>query len=68
MTTEVNNAIIELQNSKVTILQKEYIVEFYLSADQKFLHILLGLGGPCSEFFCPWCECTKKDRGNLLKK
>jgi len=31
------------------------------------LHILLGLGGPCSEFFCPWCECTKKDRGNLLK-
>jgi len=67
MTTEVNNAIIELQNSKVTILQKEYIVEFYLSADQKFLHILLGLGGPCSEFFCPWCECTKKDRGNLLK-
>lgn len=36
--------------------------ELFLSADQKFLCAVLGLGGPSKTFFCPWCEATKKER------
>lgn len=42
-----------------------YIVDLYLSADQKFLHIVLGLKGCTSKYWCPWCEATKDEKANL---
>src|SRR4051812_28859694 len=34
--------------------------EFYFSSDWKFLAICLGLNAANSEYFCPWCFCSKK--------
>jgi hypothetical protein len=39
-------------------------VEFYISADQKFLAVILGLKGPTNACFCPWCVITKEKSQN----
>jgi hypothetical protein len=41
--------------------------ELYFSADWKFMAICLGLNGPTSKFFCPWCLCSKNQHGDLSK-
>ena len=37
----------------------------YFSSDWKFLCICLGFNGANSKYFCPWCETSKDERGNL---
>ena len=39
--------------------------ELYFNADWKFLAMCLGLNGPTSKYFCPWCLCSKDQHGNL---
>ena len=39
-------------------------VEFYISADQKFLAVILGLKGPTNICFCPWCVIIKDKSQN----
>ena len=41
--------------------------ELYFSSDWKFLAICLGLNGPTSKYFCPWCSCSKYQHGDLSK-
>ncbi|RHZ71616.1 hypothetical protein Glove_256g128 [Diversispora epigaea] len=41
--------------------------ELYFSSDWKFLAICLGLNGPTSKYFCPWCLCSKNQIGDLSK-
>lgn len=56
-----------LDNNSVQLNNKDIIVDLYLVADQKFLMLLLGLGGPKFTFFCSWCECSVEDKGNFHK-
>lgn len=42
-----------------------YKLDLYLCADQKFLHVILGLRGACSKFWCIWCEIDKKSKFNI---
>jgi hypothetical protein len=37
----------------------------YFSSDWKFLAINLGMNSANSRFFCPWCEVSKEQIGNL---
>lgn len=41
--------------------------ELYFSSDWKFLAICLGLNGPTSNYFCPWCSCSKHQHNDLSK-
>jgi hypothetical protein len=41
--------------------------ELYFSSDWKFLAICLGLNGPTSKIFCPWCLCSKDQHNDLSK-
>ena len=41
--------------------------ELYFSSDWKFLAICLGLNGPTSKYFCPWCLCSREQHGDLNK-
>ncbi|CAG8503837.1 608_t:CDS:2 [Scutellospora calospora] len=42
-------------------------VKFHFSSDWKFMAIILGFNTLNSNYFCPWCLCTKKDIGNKDK-
>ncbi len=43
-------------------------VDLFACADQKFLCALLGLRGPTTTYFCPWCEIERKKKHDLLSK
>ncbi len=47
---------------------KHWNVELYFSSDWKFLAISLGFNAANSNFFCPWCSCSRKDLGNKEKQ
>src|SRR2546421_10378677 len=38
-------------------------VELFFSSDWKFLAICLGMNAANSNYFCPWCLCSKNDQG-----
>jgi hypothetical protein len=48
------------------IYDQLYIVDIYLSADQKFLHVIFGLRGACSKYWCVWCVIDKSHKCSLL--
>lgn len=50
---------VKLKKADETI---EFGVDLFVSADQKFLCAILGLGGPSKAFFCPWCEAHRSER------
>lgn len=56
-----------IDNNTIVVDKKDIILDLYLVADQKFLMLLLGLGGPKMKYFCSWCECTIDDKGNFHK-
>lgn len=56
---EILSTGVDLRNGHESI---HLDAELLLSADQKFLCAVLGLGGPSKNYFCPWCEATKKER------
>jgi hypothetical protein len=40
-------------------------VEFFISADWKFLQLVRGIKAPTSEYFCLYCDCPKSQRANM---
>ncbi|RHZ85686.1 hypothetical protein Glove_62g41 [Diversispora epigaea] len=44
---------------------REWKIELYFSSDWKFLAICLGLNAANSKYFCPWCEISKEQQGDL---
>ncbi|CAH1771169.1 11965_t:CDS:2, partial [Entrophospora sp. SA101] len=40
-------------------------VEFFISADWKFLQLVHGIKAPTSEYFCLYCDCSKFQRANM---
>ncbi|RHZ80139.1 hypothetical protein Glove_139g11 [Diversispora epigaea] len=42
-------------------------VEFWFTADWKYMALILGINGPTSNYFCLWCECHKNERWNIDK-
>ncbi|PKC57799.1 hypothetical protein RhiirA1_497283 [Rhizophagus irregularis] len=66
----LNPFLNELRSLKENGLEAAGILwnfELYFSSDWKFLAICLGLNGPTSNFFCPWCSCSKHQHGDLSK-
>ncbi|RHZ67232.1 hypothetical protein Glove_302g9 [Diversispora epigaea] len=61
--------IIELRTLKEKGLKdhqgREWKIELYFSSDWKFLAICLGLNAANSKYFCPWCEISKGQQGDL---
>lgn len=56
----------QMQNCKeINIGNMNLITEYFVTSDQKFLALILGLSGATTKFFCPWCECPKEFRGAL---
>lgn len=56
----------ELTLNGLVLEGKHYTIDLYLSADQKFLHVILGLKGAAAKFLCIWCTITKTDRGSVV--
>lgn len=50
---------------KWNISGKDLNVDYFVSADMKFIQLLLGLGGSTGEYACPWCKVDKKGRSDL---
>ncbi|RHZ86753.1 hypothetical protein Glove_46g53 [Diversispora epigaea] len=42
-------------------------VEFWFTADWKYMALILGINGPTSNYFCLWCECHKNERWDMNK-
>jgi hypothetical protein len=66
----LNPFLSELQSLKEDGLEVAGVLwnfELYFSADWKFLAICLGLNGPTSKYFCPWCLCSRDQHGDLSK-
>ncbi|RHZ81840.1 hypothetical protein Glove_117g379 [Diversispora epigaea] len=40
-------------------------VEFWFTADWKYMALILGINGPTSNYFCLWCECHKNERWDM---
>jgi hypothetical protein len=54
----------ELSNAGMVINNVFWNFELFFSSDWKFLSICLGFNAANSNYFCPWCEITKNQRGN----
>lgn len=59
MATDIETNLFELQQTKIDLDNMKVPVIYYFSADQKFLSYILGLKGPKSVHFCPFCNITK---------
>ena len=59
---QINNI---LSKKKWIVSGKEIEVDYFVSADMKFIQILLGLGSSTGEYACPWCKVKKTDRSNM---
>ncbi|GBC38066.2 hypothetical protein GLOIN_2v1488672 [Rhizophagus irregularis DAOM 181602=DAOM 197198] len=67
LTVAVNALIQELQelsNNGMIINNILWNFELFFSSDWKFLATCLGFNAANSNYFCPWCEITKNQRGN----
>jgi hypothetical protein len=66
MCSESQRKLLEMKTAGVKLLgsEQQFRLEFFLSADQKFLAIILGLKGPTNTCFCPWCTITKQQSQN----
>ncbi|CAG8693941.1 4892_t:CDS:2, partial [Scutellospora calospora] len=54
--------LIQLKNYGINDTSgKHWNIKLYFSADWKFLAISLGFNAANSNFFCPWCDCSRKD-------
>lgn len=51
----------------VTIDDVEYEIEWFLTADMKFLAILAGIEAANARFSCVWCKCASEDRHDTMK-
>ncbi|CAJ0823524.1 11625_t:CDS:2 [Entrophospora sp. SA101] len=40
-------------------------VEFFMSADWKFMQLVHGIKAPTAEYFCLYCNCSKSQRANM---
>ncbi|CAJ0845474.1 536_t:CDS:2 [Entrophospora sp. SA101] len=40
-------------------------VEFFMSADWKFMQLVRGIKAPTAEYFCLYCNCSKSQRANM---
>ncbi|RHZ87829.1 hypothetical protein Glove_30g8 [Diversispora epigaea] len=40
-------------------------IEFFFSADWKFMYIIMGLNAPNSKYFCLYCDCELNNRWNM---
>ncbi|CAG2246451.1 unnamed protein product [Mytilus edulis] len=47
--------------------RKTLNVEYFVSADMKFIQLLLGLCGATGEYACPWCKVNKEGRSDLTR-
>ncbi|POG57688.1 hypothetical protein GLOIN_2v1791450 [Rhizophagus irregularis DAOM 181602=DAOM 197198] len=54
----------ELSNNGMIINNIFWNFELFFSSDWKFLATCLGFNAANSNYFCPWCEITKNQRGN----
>lgn len=61
------NELRSLKENGLEVAETLWNFELYFSADWKFLAICLGINGPTSKFFCPWCSCSKDQHGDLNK-
>ena len=52
----------------VTIDDVEYGIEWFLTADMKFLAIIAGIEAANARFSCIWCKCVSEDRHDTAKK
>ncbi|RIB29089.1 hypothetical protein C2G38_2156340 [Gigaspora rosea] len=64
----IDSLIVELNNLMTNRLVDsngiKWSIELCFSSNWKFMAIILGINAPNSNYFCPWCLCTKKDIGN----
>ncbi|RHZ88040.1 hypothetical protein Glove_26g269 [Diversispora epigaea] len=42
-------------------------VEFWFTADWKYMALILEINGPTLNYFCLWCECHKNERWDINK-
>ncbi|CAG2189964.1 unnamed protein product [Mytilus edulis] len=56
-----------LSKRKWHIGEKTLNVEYFVSADMKFIQLLLGLCGATGEYACPWCKVNKEGRSDLTR-
>lgn len=61
----ISEQLMATQN--LSINEVPYKVEYFFTSDQKFLSLVLGIAGPNTKYFCPWCECPKNERGAITK-
>lgn len=54
----------ELKNNGLTINGIIWNFELYFSSDWKFLSICLGFNAANSNYFCPWCQISKRNQDN----
>jgi hypothetical protein len=52
-------------NESISVDEIPYKIEYFWTSDQKFLSLVLGIAGPNTKYFCPWCECPKDKRGQI---
>ena len=61
------NSVIESGKIRPTVNEKEVSVKIFLSADYKFLLLLMGLSGATASHACFWCIMHKNDRHDMSK-
>ncbi|CAG8619312.1 6972_t:CDS:1, partial [Racocetra fulgida] len=59
------NELHELKELGIKINNITWNVNFYFSADWKFLCICLGFNGANCYYYCPWCNTNKDNREDL---
>jgi len=55
----------DLKSNGLKINETQWNFEFYFSSDWKFLAICLGFNAPNSNYYCPWCQVSKRDQVNF---
>ena len=63
---EVTDEIKDIKS--ITIEDITYTIEWFLSADLKFLALCTGIGAATSKYACIWCKCPSEDRHDIKQK
>lgn len=63
---EIADEIKQTQSIKVDTF--EFTIEWFFTADLKYLAIAMGIEAANSRFACIWCKCPSEDRYDVTKK
>ena len=68
----LSESLVEVSNEikmidKIEINEIQYDIEWFFTADLKFLALCGGVEAANSKFACVWCKCPSEDRFNVTK-